>query len=112
MAQTSTRFGCMKRLGKIERGLSPINSHFCEGAILIQKNLSIAVIPIVCSLFSACTSQQVYGAGQEYQRNQCLHIPDKTESDKCLSKMNSSYDDYKREKDIGKMDNGGSDTGG
>jgi len=69
--------------------------------ILIQKYLSIAVIPIVCTLFSGCTSQQLYGTGQECQRNQCLHISDKNESDRCLRKINTSYDDYKREKDSG-----------
>ena len=67
--------------------------------VLKQKYLSIAIIPIVCSFSSGCTSQQLYGTGQEYQRNQCLHIPDKIESDKCLSKIDTSYDDYKREKD-------------
>ncbi|OIR07801.1 hypothetical protein GALL_100830 [mine drainage metagenome] len=69
--------------------------------ILIRKFLSIAALPIVCGLFSGCTSQQLYGTGQEYQRNQCLHIPDKAESDRCLGKINTSYDDYKREKDSG-----------
>ena len=65
--------------------------------ILKQKYLIIAVIQIVCSFASGCTSQQIYGTGQEYQRNQCLHIPDKIESDRCMSKINTSYDAYKRE---------------
>lgn len=69
--------------------------------ILTQKYSGIAAISIVCSLFSGCTSQQLYGTGQEYQRNQCMHIPDKAESDRCLGKINTSYDDYKREKDAG-----------
>ena len=67
----------------------------------MQKYLSIAVIPIICTLLPGCTSKQLYGTGQEYQRNQCLHIPDKTESDRCLSKINTSYDDYKQAKDAG-----------
>ena len=70
-------------------------------SILIQKYLSIVAIPIVCSFSSGCSSRQAYGIGQEYQRNQCLHIRDRIESDKCLSKINTSYDDYKREKDSG-----------
>jgi len=69
--------------------------------ILKQEYLSTAAISIVCSLFAGCTSQQLYGVSQEYQRNQCLYIPDKVESDKCLSKINISYDDYKREKNSG-----------
>ena len=64
-----------------------------------QKYLSTVFISVVCSLANGCSSQQAYGIGQEYQRNKCLHIPDKAESDRCLSKINTSYDDYKREKD-------------
>lgn len=66
---------------------------------MIKKYLSAAFISIVCCLFTGCASQKLYGVGQEYQRNQCLHIPDKIESDRCLSKTNTSYDDYKREKE-------------
>lgn len=69
---------------------------------MLQKYLSTAFISIVCCLASGCTSQGAYSMGQEYQRNQCLHIPDKAESDRCLSKINTSYDDYKREKDATK----------
>lgn len=67
--------------------------------ILKLKYLGTVFISFVCSLASGCSSQQAYGVGQEYQRNQCLHIPDKAESDRCLSKINTSYDDYKRAKD-------------
>jgi len=51
------------------------------------KHFGIAVILAYCSLFAGCTSQQLYATGQEYQRNQCQHIPDKTESDRCLDKI-------------------------
>lgn len=51
------------------------------------KHLGIAVILSFCSLFSGCTSQQLYATGQEYQRNQCQHIHDKAESDRCLDKI-------------------------
>ncbi len=67
----------------------------------MERYLRIAAISVACGLFGGCTSQQLYGAGQEYQRNQCLHIPDKAESDRCLSKTNTSYDDYQRAKDAG-----------
>ena len=70
--------------------------------ILLRKYLGAILIAIVCSLASGCSSQQAYGMGQEYQRNRCLHIPDKAEGDRCLSKINTSYDDYKREKDTTK----------
>lgn len=51
------------------------------------KHFGIAVILAHSSLFAGCTSQQLYATGQEYQRNQCQHIPDKTESDRCLDKI-------------------------
>ena len=66
---------------------------------MIRNYLITAAIPVVFCLFAGCSSQQLYGAGQEYQRNKCLHIPDKTESDRCLSKLDPSYEDYKRERD-------------
>ncbi len=66
---------------------------------MTRKYMALVIIPVVCGFLSGCTSQQLYGAGQEYQRNQCLHMPDKIESDRCLSKIDTSYDDYKREKD-------------
>lgn len=69
---------------------------------LLPKYLSTVFISVVCSLATGCSSQQAYNMGQEYQRNQCLHIPDKAESDRCLSKIHTSYDDYKREKDATK----------
>jgi hypothetical protein len=51
------------------------------------KLLGVAVILTFCGLFAGCTSQQLYATGQEYQRNQCLRIPDKIESDRCLDRI-------------------------
>jgi hypothetical protein len=93
------RSGGGRPLNSVVRLSSSDLAIYVKERILTQKYLSTAVFSIVCSLFSGCTSQQLYGIGQEYQRNQCLHIPDKIESDRCLSKINTSYDDYKREKE-------------
>ena len=46
---------------------------------------------------SGCTAEQVYGSGQAWQQNQCGHIPDKAEYDRCMSKASASYDSYKRQ---------------
>jgi hypothetical protein len=51
------------------------------------KYLTSAVILLVGGLFAGCTSEQLYASGQEYQRNQCQHIPDKIESDRCLDRI-------------------------
>lgn len=66
----------------------------------MKNHLSVAAVAFVCSFFCGCTSQQLYGVGESYQRNQCLHLPDKAQSDECLKNM-TSYDDYKRDKDSG-----------
>jgi hypothetical protein len=67
----------------------------------VQKYLRISIISIYCGFFSGCTSEQLYATGQAYQRNQCQQLPDQDARKQCLSKTNSSYDDYKKEKDSG-----------
>jgi hypothetical protein len=82
--------------------LKPLAAVPAKEIILKRKYLGTAFISLVCSFATGCSSQQAYNIGQEYQRNQCLHIPDKAESDRCLSKTDTSYDDYKQEKDATK----------
>jgi len=52
---------------------------------------------VVLGAVSACTSQQMYASGQNYQRNQCERLPDMGERQRCLEKANMSYEEYKRE---------------
>jgi hypothetical protein len=68
----------------------------------VREYLSIFIISLACSLSAGCTQQQLYATGQAYQRNQCQQLLEQGERDRCLSKTNSSYDDYKREADSGK----------
>lgn len=63
--------------------------------VLEQRLVGILFVTI--GLCSGCTSQQLYATGQSYQRNQCLHLADQGDREKCLSKTNTSYEDYKRE---------------
>ena len=74
---------------------------FLKEPIVAKKYLSISIISIVCGFLSGCTSQQLYASGQAYQRNQCILMPDQGDRDRCLSKTNTTYDDYKRETDSG-----------
>lgn len=46
---------------------------------------------------TACSSQQVYGVGQAWQRNECFKIADQQERSRCLSSSSTSYEQYKRE---------------
>ncbi|MBI3563528.1 MAG: hypothetical protein HY080_17625 [Gammaproteobacteria bacterium] len=46
---------------------------------------------------SGCTSERAYDSGQAYQRNECNKILDNNEHERCLNKINTSYDDYKHQ---------------
>lgn len=48
-------------------------------------------------LFTACSSQQAYGTGQAWQRNECYRINDAQERSRCLSSASTSFDEYKRQ---------------
>lgn len=53
-------------------------------------------------VLSACSSQQFYGVGQEWQRTECRKINDTQERQRCMASANTSYDDYKRQSDAAK----------
>lgn len=46
---------------------------------------------------SGCSSQQLYGAGQEWKKNECNKIIDMRERNRCVSSTKTSYEDYKRQ---------------
>jgi hypothetical protein len=48
---------------------------------------------------SACSSQQAYGSGQAWQRNECNKINDTQERSRCLAGANTSYEDYRRQQE-------------
>lgn len=47
---------------------------------------------------TACSSQQAYGFGQAWQRNECGRISDMQERQRCMSAASTSYDDYRRQR--------------
>jgi hypothetical protein len=62
---------------------------------LALSSLCIAIaMPLA---LSGCTSQQTYYSAQAWQRNECGKIVDQGEYQRCMSKTNTSYDDYKRQ---------------
>jgi hypothetical protein len=73
------------------------NATFIQGVVLTQRFFGFVLASVFLGLCSGCTSQQLYATGQSYQRNQCLHVPDQGEREKCLSNTNMTYEDYKRE---------------
>jgi len=56
-----------------------------------------AFVAFIASVAPGCTSQQLYGTGQAWQRNECQKIPDAQERSRCLSNASTSYEDYKRQ---------------
>jgi hypothetical protein len=53
-------------------------------------------------LAAGCSSQQLYGAGQEWQRNECRKLNDSQERQRCMNSANTSYDDYQKQSDAAK----------
>ena len=51
---------------------------------------------------SSCSSQQLYGVGQEWQKNECNKIIDMQERSRCMSSTKTSYEDYKRQSEAAK----------
>jgi hypothetical protein len=70
-----------------ERSLPRLRTH---AALLVAT--AIAVPPL-----AACTHEQVYASGQAYQRNQCLHLMEQQERERCLARTDTPYGDYRQE---------------
>lgn len=52
---------------------------------------------LITLLLSACSAQQLYHSGQDWQRNECRKISDASERSRCLQNAATSYDQYQRE---------------
>lgn len=52
----------------------------------------------VTSVLSGCSTQQIYGIGQAWQQNWCNQkMVNESDRERCLSKANTSYEDYKQQ---------------
>ena len=61
-----------------------------------MKLLLTALTLLACA---ACSSQQTYGTGQAWQRNECNKIIDAQERQRCKANANTSHDTYQRQQD-------------
>lgn len=52
---------------------------------------------LLVTLATACTTQTAYYTGQEWQRQQCLKLPDLAERQRCEKSTAMGYDQYKAE---------------
>ncbi len=59
----------------------------------LAKVASVLLMLTLC----ACTSQQWYGAGQGWQKNECHKIVDANEQSRCLKNADTNYDAYQRQ---------------
>lgn len=72
---------------------------------LVPRRCKLIVKPacfLLAVALSACTSQQWYGAGQGWQKNECHKIIDANERSRCLKNADTNYDAYQRQADDAK----------
>ncbi|CAG1020694.1 hypothetical protein DOJK_00511 [Patescibacteria group bacterium] len=50
----------------------------------------------ICGLLSACTAEQMYSSGQNWQRNQCHQLADRDVRARCATQADMSYDAYQQ----------------
>lgn len=48
---------------------------------------------------TGCSTEQLYGAGRNAQRAECMRQPDSLQRDRCLQDAGMSHDTYQREKE-------------
>ena len=67
------------------------------------RRLSLCLVAIVAlSSMQACSSQQVYGAGQAWQHRECNKIQDTQDRSRCMASSSASYEDYRRQAEAAK----------
>lgn len=50
-------------------------------------------------LLAACTTEQAYYVGQQWQGSQCSQLVDRQDYDACMRRSSGSYDSYRKERD-------------
>ncbi len=59
-------------------------------------HLAAALLALIAA---GCSTEQLYGTGRLFQRNQCLHMPGEDERERCMANADKSYDQYRKERD-------------
>jgi len=68
-----------------------------QAADRTMRNCPLLAVLCVVLNFGACSTEQAYGVGQAWQRNECFKINDAQERGRCLASTGASYEDYKRQ---------------
>jgi len=53
---------------------------------------------IACAALGACSLQQLYATGQQWQRNQCQKIDDRAQRTRCEDGVALSFDEYQAQR--------------
>ena len=51
-------------------------------------------------LLAACTTEQAYYVGQQWQGSQCSRLVNRQDYDACMRRSSGSYDSYRKERDL------------
>jgi len=57
----------------------------------------LLVVGALAAGLAACSSQQLYSAGQAWQRTECHKLNDAQDRNRCLASSATSYEQYQRE---------------
>jgi hypothetical protein len=63
----------------------------------VAHEATLSSMAFLALALHGCSSQQAYGAGQAWQRQECSRINDAQERNRCMASASTSYDDYKRQ---------------
>lgn len=61
------------------------------------RSLALVAVTVLGGL-GGCASEQWYGAGQLWQRQECNKMPDAQQRNRCMTGTSTSYDQYQRQR--------------
>jgi hypothetical protein len=68
----------------------------------VARRATVSAMTLLSLALHGCSSQQAYGAGQAWQRQECARISDAQERSRCMASASTSYEDYKRQAEAAK----------
>ena len=62
----------------------------------------VTLLALAVTLLVGCSSRELYGAGQQWQRTECNKIDDRDERARCERSAATSYESYKSQSEAAK----------
>lgn len=56
----------------------------------------VAALAVTGAFMTACSSRQLYGAGQAWQQNECRRLP-ASQQQRCLSSNAMTFEEYQKQ---------------